>query len=161
MTGQTARVKTLVGSLLVAWLALAGSAAAPRKPKPPPPPPFEYAGGTEEIPPSCAGNLEVSSAALVFKCPRTTITIPFTSISLMEYRSDISQRVRNLNLKWKAYPAKHRGRRNRYFTVVYGHPTATQALILNVAPPAMRPYLAEIELKSGKRVEVMGYEEYP
>jgi hypothetical protein len=33
-------------------------------------------------------------------------------------------------------------------------------VVLKVAPRRMRPYLAEIELKSGKRVEVMGYEEY-
>lgn len=159
MASQTARLKTLVGSLLVAWLALAGSAQARRKPQEAQPP-FEYAGGTEGVPPSCAGNLEVSSQSLIFKCPQATVTMPFASISLMEYRSDVSWRVRKLKPEWKAYPPKQGGKTNRYFTVVYSRPAATHVVILQVAPQAMRPYLAEIELKSGKRVEVMGYEEY-
>jgi hypothetical protein len=33
-------------------------------------------------------------------------------------------------------------------------------MVLEVRPVAMRPYLAEIDLKAGKRVEVEGYEEY-
>jgi len=36
----------------------------------------------------------------------------------------------------------------------------TQVVVLRVDPLSMRPYLAEIELKSGKRVEVMPYEDY-
>jgi hypothetical protein len=33
-------------------------------------------------------------------------------------------------------------------------------MVLRVDALSMRPYLAEIELKSGKRVEVMPYEDY-
>jgi len=33
-------------------------------------------------------------------------------------------------------------------------------VVLKVDPLSMRPYLAEIEMKSGKRVEVMPYEDY-
>ena len=160
MTRQTARLRTLIGSALVAWLAVSGSAEAHRKPRQQPPP-FVYAGGTEEFPPSCAGNLEVSSESLVFKCSQATVAIPFSSISLMQYRSNVSSRVSKLKLKWTAFPLKQGGRRNRFFTVVYSQPPATHVVILEVAPPAMRPYLAEIELKSGRRVEVMGYEESP
>jgi hypothetical protein len=160
MAHQTARLKTLVGSTLVAWLAVAGSAEAGRKPKPVPPP-FEYVGGTETAPPSCGGNLEVRSDSLVFICPRVEIKMPFASISLMQYRSDVSYHVSKLNVTWKAFPLKQRGKQNRFFAVVYAEATATHVVILQVAPQAMRPYLAEIELKSGKRVEVEGYEGYP
>jgi hypothetical protein len=160
MTRQTARLKTLIGSTLVAGLALAGSAEGGRKPKPVPPP-FEYVGGTETVPPSCGGNLEVRGDSLAFICPHVEIKMPFASISLMQYRSDVSYHVSKLDVTWKAFPLKQRGKQNRYFTIVYAHATATHVVILQVAPQAMRPYLAEIELKSGRRVEVMGYEEYP
>lgn len=143
----------------MAWAAAAVPAEARRKPQQIPPP-FEYAGGTERVPPSCGGNLEVSSDSLIFKCPQATITMPFASISVMQYRSDVSTRVSKLEVSWKAFPLKHRGKQNRYFAVVYALADATHVVILQVAPPAMRPYLAEIELKSGKRVEVEGYEEY-
>jgi hypothetical protein len=159
MTRQTGRFIAGVGGLLVAWLALAAFAAASRKP--PPEPPFRYAGGKETIGPSCAGNLEFAGESLVFRCPLTTVSIPFSSISLMEYRPDISQRVRKLKLHWTVEPVRERGKENRYFTIVYKDAAATHIVVLRVAPLAMRPYLAELELKSGKRVEVMGYEEYP
>ena len=145
--------------MLVACLALAASGASGRKP--PPEPPFQYAGGTETIWPSCGGNLQVTSDSLVFKCPLTTVTIPFSSISIMEYRPDISPRVRKLKRHWTVEPPRERGKENRYFTLVYKDAAATHIVVLRVAPLALRPYLAEIELKSGKRVEVMGYEEYP
>jgi len=159
MTSQRGRFIAGVGGLLVAWLALAASVATSRKP--PPEPPFRYAGGTETIWPSCGGNLEVTGESLVFKCPLTTLTIPFSSISIMEYRPDISQRVRKLKPHWAVEPARERGKENRYFTLVYKDAAATHIVVLKVAPLSLRPYLAEIELKSGKRVEVMGYEEYP
>jgi len=157
MTRQTVRL--MLGSVLVAWVAAAVPAEARRKPQQLPPP-FEYAGGTEAVPPSCAGNLEVSSDALIFKCPQRTVSMPFAAISLMQYRSDVSYRVSKLGVHWKAFPAKQGGKQNRFLTIVYTHPAATHVVILQVAPQSMRPYLAEIELKSGKRVEVEGYEYY-
>jgi hypothetical protein len=123
-------------------------------------PPFRYAGGTERVEQNCAGVLEVTSDALIFKCPLTSLTLPFSSITLMEYRPNLSRRVRKLKLEWRVRPYSGAGKKNRYFTVVYKAAGAAHVVVLNVAPRLMRPYLAEIELKSGKRVEVMGYEEY-
>jgi len=71
-----------------------------------------------------------------------------------------SKRVAKLGLPWQVELERRRPRRNRYFTVVYKDEAATHVVVLKVSPIAMRPYLAEIELKSGKRVEVMGYEDY-
>jgi len=154
---KTGRFSVRVGGLFAAVLALAGFASAKRKP---PEPPFQYAAGTEKVTPSCGGNLEVTADALVFKCPSATLTMRFASIDLMEYRSDVSKRVAKLGLPWQVELERRRPRRNRYFTVVYKDEAATHVVVLKVSPTAMRPYLAEIELKSGKRVEVMGYEDY-
>jgi hypothetical protein len=158
MTRKTVRL--ILGSVLLAWVAAAVPAGARRKPQQPLPPPFEYAGGTEAVPASCAGNLEVSSDSLIFKCPPTTFNMPFAAISLMQYRSDVSYRVSKLEVHWKAFPPKQGGKQNRFFAIVYTQQAATHVIILQVAPQSMRPYLAEIELKSGKRVEVEGYEFY-
>lgn len=158
MATQIARWKTLIPCLLIAWVAAVCPAGARRKQPEALPPPFAYAGGTEAVPLSCAGNLEVSNDSLIFKCLQTTVSMPFTSISLMQYRSDVSSRVSKLDVHWRGFPLKQGGRQNRFFTIVYTHPVATHVMILEVAPQSMRPYLAEIELKSGKRVEIEGYE---
>ena len=122
---------------------------------------FQYAGGSEKIEIDCAGKLEVSDSGLIFKCPGATVDLPFSTITLMQFRPDISPQVRNLKLKWKTYPSiLVAGKQNRYFTVVCKKQGATHVVVLRVDPLSMRPYLAEIELKSGKRVEVMPYEDY-
>jgi hypothetical protein len=122
---------------------------------------FQYAGGSEKIEIDCAGKLEVSDSALRFKCPGASVDIPFSTITLMQFRPDISPQVRNLKLKWKTYPSiLIAGKQNRYFTVVCKKQGVTHVMVLRVDPLSMRPYLAEIELRSGKRVEVMPYEDY-
>jgi len=122
---------------------------------------FQYAGGSERIEIDCAGKLEVSDQGLLFKCPGGSVEMPFSSISLMQFRPDISPRVRNLKLKWSTYPTiLIAGKQNRFFTVVSKKQGVTHVMVLRVDPSSMRPYLAEIELKSGKRVEVMPYPDY-
>jgi hypothetical protein len=122
---------------------------------------FQYAGGTEKIEIDCAGKLEVTLESLVFKCPGGSVVMPFSTIALMQFRPDVSRRVRKLKLKWTTYPnILIAGKQNRYFTIVCKKQGVTQVVVLRVDPLSMRPYLAEIELKSGKRVEVMPYEDY-
>jgi hypothetical protein len=122
---------------------------------------FQYAGGTEKIEIDCAGKLEVTTEGLIFKCPGASVDMPFSTITLMQFRPDISPQVRNLKLKWRTYPSiLIPGKQNRYFTVVCKKQGMTRVMVLRVDPLSMRPYLAEIELKSGKRVEVMPYEDY-
>jgi len=142
---------------LAAMLIAVGSGQSRAHPRQPP---FQYAGGTASIGQGCAGMLEVTSDALRFKCPKGSIDMPFSAITRMEYRAEVSRRVRKLKAAWKVVPSPGGGKENRYFTVVYTEQASPQVMVLKVAPLAMRPYLAEIELKSGKRVEVMGYEEY-
>ena len=127
-------------------------------------PPFSYAGGTEALPENCGGQLEVSQDQLVFRCAPRSIAIPLASITLMQYRPDVSQRVRKLKLQWKVEVRPVEGsnpkNKNRYFTIIYAEKGTPHAVVLEVEPLDMRPYLAEIEMKSGRRVQVMGYEPY-
>jgi len=151
---RTPKIWPLVFMLLVPWSAAFGIEPAREAI-------FQYAGGTEKIEIDCAGKLEVTPESLVFRCPGASVVMPFSTITLMEFRPDVSRRVRKLKLKWTTYPnALIAGKQNQYFTIVCKKQGATQVVVLKVDSLSMRPYLAEIELKSGKRVEVMPYEDY-
>ncbi|MBZ5564356.1 MAG: hypothetical protein LAP13_18295 [Acidobacteriia bacterium] len=156
MHWPTGKNRTRTGMLL-ALLLVVSVASGKKKTETPP---FQYAGGTEQIQQDCGGKLEVSTDALTFKCPSTTLEIPFADITTMEYRPDLSRAVRRLKLQWKVQPHRGGGKKNRYFTILYKEQGQPRAVVLRVEPLVMRPYLAEIELKSGKRVEVFGYEQY-
>ncbi len=145
------------GVMLVALLLIGSAASGKKKTETPP---FQYAGGTEPIQQDCGGKLEVSADALTFKCSSATLEIPFADITTMEYRPNLSRAVRQLKLEWKVQPKHGGGKKNRYFTILYQSQGQPHAVVLRVEPLVMRPYLAEIELKSGKRVEVFGYEQY-
>lgn len=125
---------------------------------------FKLAGGTETLGLRRDGTLEVGSSALIFRCPAGTLTVPYASINLMEYRYDLSQTVRKMKLNWvarpTAFPKIHGQKKDRFFTVVYDADGVHHALIFEVLPEVMEPYLAEIELKSGKRVNVESFEQY-
>jgi hypothetical protein len=127
-------------------------------------PPFSYAGGTEALPENCGGQLEVGQDELVFRCPQHSAAIPLSAITLMQYRPDVSRQVLKLKLKWKVEVRPVEGSnpkgKNRYFTIIYAENGTPHAVVLEVEPLDMRPYLAEIEMKSGHRVQVMGYEPY-
>ena len=151
---QTLKIWPLAFLMLVPWSTAFGIEPAKEAI-------FQYAGGTEKIEIDCAGKLEVTQDSLVFRCPGASVVMPFSTITLMEFRPDVSHRVRKLKLKWTTYPnTLIAGKQNQYFTVVCKKEGATQVVVLRVDPIAMRPYLAEIELKSGKRVEVKPYEDY-
>ena len=121
---------------------------------------FKYAGGTEQMQIGCEGHLELSSDALTFRCASGSISAPYSSISLMQYRTDISRQVLKMNLGWKVKPKLKHSKPNRYFTVVYHEGGSARAVVFDVSPQVIQPYLAEIDLKSGKRVEVQSHEEY-
>ncbi len=143
---------------LAAALVVAGASAAARdKPKGPQ---FKYAGGTENLPSGCDGNLELGSSVLTFKCAFGSLAIPYSSITLMQYRPDVSRRVWKMKFHWKVRPSAGGGKRNRYFTLLYELVHTPHAVVLEVPPESMRPYLAELDLKSGKRVEVKASESY-
>jgi len=121
---------------------------------------FKYAGGTDLIGAGCAGKLEVSDEGLTFRCPQGTISAIYSGITLMQFRPDLSRKVRRMKIKWKVRPYTRGGKTNRYFTVVYNDTGKLCAMVLEVEPLSMRPYLAEIDLRAGRRIEVKGFEKY-
>ena len=127
-----------------------------------PAPQFKYVGGTENISEGCEGNLEISPEAMTFRCWGGVIDVPYSAIKLMEYRSNVSRKVRKMKLKWKTRPNVPitiiKPKDNKYFTVVYRTEGTTRAMVLRVPSRIMRPYLAELDLRSEKRVEVQSYE---
>jgi hypothetical protein len=149
---------SITSSLLVLLLCT-GFAYGKRKPVNEPP--FQYVGGTENIQQGCGGKLEVLKDGLAFTCPTGSVNLPFSAITLMQYRPDLSSQVWKMNIAWKVQPPHDKARHNQYFTVVYKEQGTIHAVVLSVEPISMRPYLAEIELKSGKSVQVWrSYEEF-
>jgi hypothetical protein len=124
--------------------------------------PFKYVAGTERLPEGCQGSLQVGVEALKFICPEGAVSVPYSAITFMQYRPEVSRKVSKMKIKWQVKPPSGvpllNGKKNRYFVIVYAEQGKTNSLVLEVPPLTMRPYLAEIDLKAGKRVEV--YEEY-
>jgi len=102
----------------------------------------------------CQGKLALTETAIIFECPEGRVTAPFDSITRMEYRSKISRQVRRMKLHWALKPPSGGGKHNRLFTVVYRADGRLHAMVLKVSPDAMRPYLAELDLRVGHRVDV-------
>jgi len=124
-------------------------------------PPFEYLAGTENVDKGCGGKLEVLKEGFTFRCPGATFNLPFSTITLMQYRPDISAEVMGMKIPWKIKPQLQRLRENKYFTIVCNDQGKLRAVILRVDENDMRPYFAEIELQSGKSVqEFRSYDEY-
>lgn len=121
---------------------------------------FKYVGGTEDVPANCGGRVELGQRALTYRCQEHVIVIPYASVQHMQYRNNVSREILGLGLKWKVAPEIERVKANRYFTVEYQEGGGLHVMVFDVNPEVMIPYFAEIDLKSGKRVEVRGYEEY-
>jgi len=156
--GRAEKIGVLLLMLLLLSMGrLAGRAEPPR-------PHFKYAGGTEKLSEGCEGNLELNQDELTFKCQKDSISISYSSITLMQYRSDISRKVHRMKVKWAFRPAEPMPllspKQNRFFSVVYRVEGKPHIMVLKVRPEAMRPYLAELDLRAEKRVEVESYEEY-
>ncbi len=143
--------------------ALSGFAAGARAKEEPLPPQFKYEGGTEDLPGSCEGNLEMNPEAMTFRCWGGVIEVPYSAITAMEYRSEVSKKIRKMKVKWKVQPDTVspilKAKKNKFFTVVYRVEGSPRVMVLRVPPRSMRPYLAELDLRSDKRVNVESYEE--
>ena len=145
----------------VAALFLLGSLSFGKHKNKEPDPPFQYLAGTEDIAKGCAGRLEVLKEGFNFSCPGATFSLPFSGITLMQYRPDISSKVLEMAIPWKLRPQLPRVRENKYFTIVCNDQGKVRAVVLRVEENDMRPYFAEIELRSGKSVqEFRSYDEF-
>ena len=119
---------------------------------------FKYVGGTENVSYDCVGTVQISDDALTYKCDSSTLRIPYRDIETMQYRADVTRRIRRMKVRWTAIPPERTGgSKNIYFILVY---RPAHVLILQIPEDQMRPYLAEIDLKMGRRVEVQSHENY-
>lgn len=124
-------------------------------------PPFEYVAGSENIEKGCAGKLEVLKEGFVFKCPGTTLSLPYSDVKVMQFRPDISDDVMAMKIPWNGKPLIPKARDNEYFTIVSNTQGKLRAVVFRVSEDFMRPYFAEIELQSGKSVqEYRSYSEF-
>jgi hypothetical protein len=146
--------------LLMALFMLAGSSYAKHKPSVEEPP-FEYQAGTANIAKGCGGKLEVLKEGFAFHCPGGDLNIPYSTITLMQYRPDLSNEVMAMKIPWAYPPVLAKVNKNKYFTIVSNDQGKLSAVILRVDEKNMRPYFAEIELQSGKSVqEYRSYDEF-
>lgn len=116
-------------------------------------PVFKYAGGTEDISRNCSGVLQLNDQEMTFHCPEAAVSIPYDSIQVMQFRPDLSREVRKMRVKWRLHPMLG-SKKNHLFTIAFRQDSRTHILVLDVAEADMVPYLAEIDLRTGRRVEV-------
>ena len=114
---------------------------------------FKYVAGTESIPKNCAGKLEVTETELVFQCAQETLRVPYADITKMEFQPRVSKKIRKMKLAWTVKPTSARGKHEGFFTVLYTANEQTHAIILRVRNDTMRPYMAEIGLRTGRPIE--------
>ena len=116
-------------------------------------PPFLYLAGTENIERGCGGKLQVLKEGFTFKCATGGFSLPFSAVTVMQYRPDVSDAVMAMKIPWKIAPQLARVRENKYFTIVTNEQGKLRAVVLRVEEDDMRPFFAEIELQSGKSVQ--------
>lgn len=114
---------------------------------------FEYAAGTENLPQGCQGKLEITEKSLVYHCGDISISIPYGSITQMEYRPRVSKRIRKMKLPWAIKPTSDHSKNEGFFTVLYSDNGQTRAIVLKVPEDTMRPYMAEIDLRTGRAIQ--------
>ena len=114
---------------------------------------FKYAAGTEPIPKDCTGKLEVKESELVFQCAGQSLAVPYSTITRMEFQPRVSKKIRKMKLAWTVKPTSAHGKHDGFFTVLYSGNGRTHAIILRARKDTMRPYMAEIDLKTGQPIE--------
>lgn len=114
---------------------------------------FKYEAGTEFLPKGCKGQLEVTESHLVFQCAEQSVSIDYNNITKMEFQPQVSKRIRKMKLAWTIKPTSTHGKHEGFFTVLYSTGGQTHAVILRVRDETMRPYMAEIDLRTGGPIE--------
>lgn len=142
------RIKTVLFVNLIALLLLVPSVQAREQNNSL----FEYVAGTESMAKGTKGKLEVTGASLVFQCANGSIDVPYAAISHMEFRQKVSKNIRKMKLDWAVKPTSSHSKHQGFFTVLYRDKGQTRAMILKVSTDTMRPYLAEIDLKTGMSI---------
>ena len=126
---------------------------------------FRYVGGTWDLKGRCRGQLQMGTHSVAFKCKERIFDLPFESLTYMEYRPAPSEKLRDTRVRWRRKPPLGVGvkvpfkkRKNKYFSVVFSKGGEMGVAVFRVKPRVMRPYLAELDLRSGMRVEMESFE---
>jgi hypothetical protein len=114
---------------------------------------FKYVAGTESMAKGCKGKLEVGASDLIFECAQLSLTIPYPSITQMEFQPQVSKKIRKMKLAWAIKPTSAHSKHQGFFSVLYTEKGHTHAIILKTRDETMRPYMAEIDLKTGLPIE--------
>ena len=114
---------------------------------------FKYVAGTEPLPKGCTGKLEVTEPALVFQCAGQSLSIRYGTITQMEFLPQVSKKIRKMKLPWIIEPTSAHGGHDGFFTLLYSINGHLHAIILRVRNEVMRPYMAEIDLRTGRPIE--------
>lgn len=115
---------------------------------------FKYVAGTAAVPKGCAGRLEVTNSALVFQCGKQSVTAPYKAITQMLFMPRVSKRIQKMKLDWAVKPSSSHSKHQSFFMVFYSDKGHQQVIILKVRNDTMRPYMAEIDLKTGLPIRV-------
>lgn len=118
---------------------------------------FMYMFGTEHIPQGCGGQLKVTETHLLYQCEQLSVTIPYHAITQMEFRPQVSKQIRKMKLAWVTKPTSIRSKHAGFFSVLYSQKGRTHVIIMKVSEDTLRPYMAEIDLKTGRSIESGGY----
>jgi hypothetical protein len=114
---------------------------------------FKYVAGTESMAKGCEGKLEVTESDLLFQCAEQLLTIPYGAITEMEFQPRVSKKIRKMKLAWTIKPSSSHSKHQGFFSVLYSEKGKTHAIILQARNETMRPYMAEIDLKTGRPIE--------
>lgn len=114
---------------------------------------FKYVAGTAAMQKGCEGKLEVTNSALVFQCGQQSIAAPYKAITKMLFMPRVSKRIRKMKLDWTVKPSSSHNRHQGFFMIFYSDKGRQQAIILRVRNDTMRPYMAEIDLKTGQPIQ--------
>lgn len=114
---------------------------------------FKYVAGTEPMAKGCEGKLEVKESDLVFNCQGKSVAVPYNTVTQMEFLPKISKKIRKMKLDWAIKPPSSRGKHAGFFSVLYREGDQTRAIILKARDDTMRPYMAEIDLRTGRPIE--------
>lgn len=157
MRSQAGWIPLLVTALCLSALAVPAVAQTKRG--------FRYVGGTWELKGRCRGQLQIGTNSVAFKCKEQIFDLPFESLTYMEYRPAPSEKLREAKVRWRRKPPLGVGvrvpwkrRKNKYFSVMFSKGGELGVAVFRVKPRVMRPYLAELDLRSGMRVEMDSFD---
>ena len=116
-----------------------------------------YVGGTLSIPKGAQGVIDLSaSKAFLFTYGEASSSIPYTSITGMEWGDKVGRREESMGAKTRslmAAPIHLWKKKIQYLTLSFREGEDNQVAIFELAEDAIRPLAPALEARTGKKVE--------